>query len=55
MNRSPVLLVSCTRCSQLHTPHYDEAANPLCRRCTVPARTRAVRSRVRVRPPTAAR
>jgi hypothetical protein len=45
MTRAPVLLVSCTRCQRLHSPQRDDAANPLCRRCTLPRRQAARRSR----------
>jgi len=55
MSRTPVLLVTCTRCQRLHSPLRHDAANPLCSRCALPgapapqtrarARTRAAASR----------
>jgi hypothetical protein len=45
----PVLLVSCTRCQLLHAPLRDDAANPMCSRCVLPAQlTPPRRARARI-------
>jgi hypothetical protein len=36
MPRTPVLLVTCTRCHALHPPLRSDTAHPLCGRCAVP-------------------
>lgn len=42
MQQSPVVLVSCTSCQQLHEPRITDVANPLCGRCT-PVTRRPIR------------
>ena len=32
--QTPLVLVSCTACQQLHEPRETDVANPLCTRCT---------------------
>lgn len=34
MQPTPLVLVSCTACQQLHEPRVADSSNPLCARCT---------------------
>jgi len=50
MSRTPVLLVTCTRCQRLHPPLRHDSAHPLCGRCALPgAPARQARARTRTR------